>query len=78
MLAPSKMLADLRNVGASQNVGRCTKCWRLAEIKEDDRILAGIEISTLGEISADLEKVGGPLTVCARQNLQLLTSSWTG
>ncbi len=29
-------------------------------------------------MSADLEKVGGPLTVWARRNLQLLTSSWTG
>jgi hypothetical protein len=64
-----KILAD------AQNVGGFVKCWRLTEIYG---ILAGVKISTHGEISADLEKVGGPLTVWARRNLQLLTSSWTG
>ncbi len=85
------MLADLQNIGAFQNVGGfpkywrfeeiqadLQKCWRLAEIQADNRILADVEISAPGEISADLEKVGGPLTVWARRNLQLLTSSWTG
>ena len=74
----SKMLADLQNVGAFQNIGGCTKFWRLAETQADDRILVGVEISVPGEISVDLEKVGDPLTVQARQNLQLMTSSWTG
>ncbi len=50
-------------LASHENVGGFTKCWRLAEIQADDRILAGVEISTPGEISADLEKVGGPLTV---------------
>ena len=66
------MLAPYRKIGGF------TKYWRLAEIQADDRILAGIEIPTPGEKSADLEKVGGPLTVWAQRNLQLLTSSWTG
>jgi hypothetical protein len=67
-----KILAD------AQNVGGCVKCWRLTEIYADNGILAGIKISAPGEISADLEKFGGPLNVWAWQNLQLLTSSWTG
>jgi hypothetical protein len=78
ILSSHEILADVQNVGALQNIGGCTKCWRLAEIKAGDRILAGIKISVPGEISADLEKVGSPLTVWARLNLQLLTSSWTG
>ncbi len=79
MLAPyrkiggfGKMLAPYRKIGGFE------KYWRLAEIQADDRILAGVEIPAPGEISADLKKVGGPLTVQARQNLELLTSSWTG
>ncbi len=40
--------------------------------------MVGVEISAPGEISADLEKVGGPLTVSTQRNLQLLTSSSTG
>ncbi len=56
-----KMLAPYRKIGGF------TKYWRLAEIQADDRILAGIEIPAPGEKSADLEKVGGPLTVWARQ-----------
>jgi hypothetical protein len=67
-----KILAD------AQNVGGFVKCWRLTEIYADNGILAGVKISTHGEISADLEKVGGPLNFWARRNLQLLTSSWTG
>ncbi len=67
-----KILAD------AQNVGGFVKCWRLTEIYADDGILAEVKISAPGEISADLEKVGGPLNVWAWRNLQLLTSSWTG
>ncbi len=83
--------ADQENVGALQKnrrigkilaphrkIGGFTKCQRLAEIYADDRILAGVEIPAPVEKSADPEKVGGPLTVWARRNLQLLTSSWTG
>ncbi len=62
----------------AQNVGGFVKCWRLTEIYADTGILAGVKISAPGEISADLEKVGGLLNVWARQNLQLLTSSWSG
>jgi hypothetical protein len=32
MLASPKMLADLQNIGALQNISGCTKYWRLAEI----------------------------------------------
>ena len=67
-----KLLAD------AQNVGGFVKCCHLTEIYAEDGIVAGVKISTHGEISADLEKVGGPLNVWARRNLQLLTSSWTG
>ncbi len=67
-----KILAD------AQNVGGFVKCWCLTEIYAEDGILAGVKISAPGEISVDLEKVGGPLNVWARRNLQLLTSSWTG
>ncbi len=62
----SKNQADLQNIGALQK--------KLA----DDRILAGVKIPVPGEKPAGLEKVGGPLTVQTRRNLQLLTSSWSG
>ncbi len=53
----------METVGALQKIGGFTKCWQLAEIWADDRILAGVEIPTPGEKSAELENVGGPLTV---------------
>ncbi len=68
----------MKILAEAQNVGGFVKCWRLTEIYADNGILAGVKISAPGEISADLEKVGGPLNVWARRNLQLLTSSWTG
>jgi hypothetical protein len=58
--------------------GGFTKYWRFTEKQADDRILAGVKILATGEKAAGLEKTGGPLTVLARRNLQLLTSSWTG
>jgi hypothetical protein len=36
----SKMLADLQNVGAFQNVGGCTKCWRLPKYWQMYKMLA--------------------------------------
>ncbi len=60
-----KILAD------AQNVGRFVKCWRLTEIYADDGILAEVKISAPGEISADLEKVGGPLNVWALFSIEI-------
>jgi hypothetical protein len=84
ILTPSKILADIQNIGGYTKYWRLPKYWRIykilapSKIKAYNRILAGVEISTPSEIPPDLEKVDGPLTVWARRNLQLLTSSWTG
>jgi hypothetical protein len=74
----SENQADLKNIGAFQKIRRIYKILAPCRKQADDRILAGVEIPAPGEKSADLEKVGCLLTVWARRNLQLLTSSWTG
>jgi hypothetical protein len=78
ILVLSKMLADFPNIGAFQKYRRIYKnvgVWQKYRLTiESWRALKSLH----GGISADLEKVGGPLTVWARRNLQLLTSSWTG
>jgi hypothetical protein len=58
-----KNQADLRNLGALQKIRRFTKYWHFTDKQADERILAGIKIPAPGEISAGLEKAGGPLTV---------------
>jgi hypothetical protein len=70
----SENQADLKNIGAFQKIRRIYKILAPCRKQADNRILAGVEIPAPGEKSADLEKVGCPLTVWARRNLQLLTS----
>jgi hypothetical protein len=61
-----------------QKLGGFTESWRFSEKQADERILAGVKIPAPDEKPTGLEKAGGPLTVKARRNLQLLTSSWSG
>jgi hypothetical protein len=64
------------NLGASQKLGWYTEFMRLVKIQAYDRTMADFEIS------APIQNLSGklwhPLTIWARQNLQLLTSSWSG
>ena len=64
------------NSGASQNLGVYTEFMHLVKIQAYDKTMADVEIS------APSQNIGGkvwrPLTIWARQNLQLLTSSWCG
>jgi hypothetical protein len=38
-----KMLADLQNVGVFQNIGGCTKCWRIYKMLVSSKILAAAQ-----------------------------------
>jgi hypothetical protein len=57
--APPKILAGIQNVGIWQKYRRTIESWR------------ALKSPCLAIISA--EKFGGPLTIWARRNLQLLT-----
>ncbi len=61
---------------ASQNLGGYTEFMRLVKIQAYDKTMAD------GEISAPSQNLSGkvwrPLSILARQNLPLLTSSWSG
>jgi hypothetical protein len=39
----SKILADLQNVGAFQNIGGCTKCWRLSKYWQMYKMLGDLK-----------------------------------
>jgi hypothetical protein len=77
-LALLKNQADLRNLALYRKTGGFPKSWRFTEKQADDKILAGVKIPAPGEKPMGPEKAGGLLTVSARGNLQLLTSSWSG
>jgi hypothetical protein len=68
----------LRKVSA-ENLGGHTEFMRLVVC---DTTMADVEISAPGKISAPGQNLSGkvwhPLTIWARQNLQLLTSSKSG
>jgi hypothetical protein len=59
-----KILAGIQNVGVWQKYRHTIESWRV------------LKFPRLAKISA--EKFGGPLTIWARRNPQLLTSSWSG
>ena len=67
---------------AAENSGGHTEFMRLVKIQGYDRTMADIEISGPRKISAPSQNLSGkvwrPLTIWARQNLPLLTSSWSG
>jgi hypothetical protein len=64
ILVPSKILAGIQNIGVWQKCRHTIESWQ------------ALKSLRLAKITA--ENVGGPLTMWARRNLQLLTSSWTG
>ncbi len=65
----------LKILASHENLVGYTKYRRLVNIYACDKTLAGVKIS------APNQDIGGkvlrPLTIWARQNLQLLTSSWS-
>jgi hypothetical protein len=73
---------------AAENLGGHAEFMRLVKIQAYDRTMADVEISAPNEISAPGKipassqnfsgKVWRLLTIWARQNLPLLTSSWSG
>jgi hypothetical protein len=71
----------LRKIQA-ENSGGHTEFVRLVKIQAYDGTMANIEISALRKISVPGQNLSGkvwrPLTIWARQNLPLLTSSWSG
>jgi hypothetical protein len=71
----------LRKIQA-ENLGGHTDFMRLVKIQVYDGTMADVEISAPGKISAPSQNLSGkvwrPLTIWARQNLPLLTSSWSG
>ncbi len=74
-----KILAE--NLGASQNLGGYTEFRRLVKIKVYE-LWRVLKSPGLGKISAPSQNFSGKvwrlLTNWAQQNLQLLTSSWSG
>jgi hypothetical protein len=67
---------------AAENLSGHTEFMRLVKIQAYDRTMADVEISAPMKISALSQNLSGkvwrPLTIWARQNLPLLTSSWSG
>jgi hypothetical protein len=81
----------LRKIAAENCCGKFRRIHRIyapGKIQAYDRTMADVEISApmkisaSGKISAPSQNLSGkvwrPLTIWARQNLPLLTSSWSG
>ncbi len=75
----------LRKIPAESSGGKLRRTHRIyapGKIQAYDGTFADVEISAPRKISAPSQNVSGkvwrPLTIWARQNLSLLTSSWSG
>ncbi len=75
-----KILAE--NLGPSQNLCRYTEFMHLVKFKHAIELWRTLKSPRLGKVSAPNQNLGRKvwrlLTIWARQNLQLLTSSWSG
>ncbi len=69
-MAPSKMLADLQNVGAFQNIGGCTKCWRFPKYWWMYKMLAS------GRNIGRRQNLGGRWNLRAWWNISGSGKSW--
>jgi hypothetical protein len=75
----------LRKIAAENCCGKFRRIYRISapgKIQPYNRAMADVEISAPMKISAPSQNLRGkvwrPLTIRARQNLPLLTSSWSG